>query len=158
MTAKVVQLGILGQQLLGIVGQIEGRVVGHGLDAQELAYLHDSIERGAAHAVMEGAVNGGQGYAYCKGKLPHAPVLPRDLLAHDGRQIIHDSSSASLKYIIQGFPIISNYRQLYYNTLSPLRQPEICYLIKNLIFPRRPKNFRRKLPFPSPGKHGTMHL
>ena len=93
MAAVVIQLGVLSQQLLGIIGQIEGGVIGHRLDAQRLADLHDGIERRTADAVVEGAVDGGQGHAHRKGKLPHAPVLPRDLVTNNGSQIIHNTSS-----------------------------------------------------------------
>ena len=54
--------------------------------------------------------------------------------------------------------IVQSYKENKGSFKEYISYDEFRLLIKNLIFPRRPKNFRRKLPFPSPGKHGTMHL
>lgn len=97
MSAVVIQLGILGQQLLGVVRQVQGCIVGHGLDAQDLADAHHRIKGGTANAVVQGAVDGGQGDVHREGELPHAPVLPCDLIPDQLCKIIHIRTSLFCK-------------------------------------------------------------
>ena len=56
--AVVVQLGILIQQLLGVLRQIEGGIAGDGLDPQRLADLHHRIKGGTSDAVVQRTVDG----------------------------------------------------------------------------------------------------
>ena len=56
--AVVVQLGILIQQLLGVLRQIEGGIAGDGLDPQRLADLHHRVEGRTSDAVVQRTVDG----------------------------------------------------------------------------------------------------
>ena len=56
--AVVVQLGILIQQMMGVLRQIEGGIAGDGLDPQRLADLHHRIKGGTSDAVVQRTVDG----------------------------------------------------------------------------------------------------
>ena len=83
MTAVVVQLGVLGQQFLGVVGQIKGGVIAQCLDPQYLAQPQHCVKAGTSHTVVQRTVHSGQRYAHRKSELPHAFVLLADLFADD---------------------------------------------------------------------------
>ena len=99
MPAIVVQLGILGQQILGIVRQIECGVVAQSLDAQHLAQAQHRIKAGAAYAVVQRTVHCGKGNTYRKGKLADTLVLLADLFADDLCQVIHCFPSFTLTFL-----------------------------------------------------------
>ena len=84
-------------QLLGVVRQVQGGVVGHGLNAQDLADAHHRVEGGTADTVVQGAVDGGQRYIHREGELPHAPILPCDLVSNQLCKIIHIRTSLFCK-------------------------------------------------------------
>ena len=71
--------------------QEKSGIVRHGLDAQDLADAHHRVEGGPADTVMQGTVDGGEGNVHRESELPHAAVLPRDLIADQLRKIVHIS-------------------------------------------------------------------
>ena len=72
--AIVVQLGVLVQDPLGVLRQVDV-LLAQGADAQCAANLDHRVKRRTADAVVQCAVDGGQRNANCKSKLPDALVL-----------------------------------------------------------------------------------
>ena len=58
--AVVVELIVLLEQLLRLIRQIKGVVIGQRLDTERLANLYHRVKRGTADAVVQCAVDGGQ--------------------------------------------------------------------------------------------------
>ena len=85
MTAVIVQFGILGQQLLGIVGQVKCGVIANGLDPQHFTQAQHRVKAGATHPVVERTVHGRKGNIHCKRELTHAFILLADFLADNFR-------------------------------------------------------------------------
>ena len=85
----VIQLGILFKQTLGVLGQVKRCIIAQSFDTLSPADLHYGVKRRTADAVMQCAVDGGQGNVDGKSELTHTFILPRDFRANNFSQIIH---------------------------------------------------------------------
>ena len=91
MAAIVVQLGVLVQDPLGVLRQVDV-LLAQGADAQCAANLDHRVKRRTADAVVQCAVDGGQRNANCKSKLPDALVLAGNFVPYDVGKFVHNST------------------------------------------------------------------
>ena len=91
MASVIVQLGILIQDPLGILGQVDV-LLAQSADAQGAADLDHRVKGGTADAVVQRAVDGGQRNANRKSELPNALVLAGNFVPYDVGKFVHNST------------------------------------------------------------------